>query len=67
VVKDMTQFNDDDTQSMDVTNESEIMNELRELDSRNKNTKSVSNVMRQIEIMRENKLLKSCIDDIYEY
>jgi len=63
----MTQFNDDDTQSMDVTNESEIMNELRELDSRNKNTKSVSNVMRQIEIMRENKLLKSCIDDIYEY
>jgi len=67
MVNEMTQFNEDDTPLMDIMNESDMANEFQEFDSHAKKAKSTNNVMRQIEIMRENKLLKSCIDDIYDY
>ena len=63
----MTEFNEDDSPLTDIMSESETPREYQEFDTRTKKIKSSANVLRQIEIIRENKILKSCIEDIYDY
>jgi hypothetical protein len=62
----MVKLNNSDVPLFDPANEDEIPLELQDCDIQGRKLKPTSNVMRKIEIMQENKLLKSSIDDIYE-
>jgi hypothetical protein len=66
MVNNMTEFNEEDSPLMDILNESEITTDFQDYDTRVKKAKSASNIMRQIEILKENKMLKSSIEDIYD-
>lgn len=63
----MTEYDENDSPLTDDINEAETSREFQEFGVRTKFAKSSAGVMRQIEIMRENKLLKSSIEDIYDY
>ena len=66
MVNDMTEFNEEDSPLIDNLNESEIATDFQDYDTRAKKTKPASNIMRKIEILKENKMLKSSIEDIYD-
>lgn len=62
----MKRFKDDFSSITEISSESELVDDFPGLASHGEKVKSTACFMRKIEIMQENKLLKSSIEDIYD-
>lgn len=63
----MTQISGDYSPVTEVSNESELADDFAGFATQGDKLKPTTNFMREIEIMRENKILKSSLEDFYDY